>query len=79
MDIVEKLSTRADWHKQHKVTGPAYCYTDGDQAMDINAADEITRLRAEVVDWKDRWQAERQDALAAEKAYDRMANERDWA
>lgn len=48
MDIAEKLRIRADWHERHKLSGPAYCYTGGDQDMDMKAADEIEQLRAEL-------------------------------
>lgn len=48
MDVVECLRTRADWFESHKRTGPAYCYTEGDRAIDVKAAEEIDRLRAAV-------------------------------
>ncbi len=48
----------------------------GDQTALVDAlVAECERLRGEVETWKDRWRAERQAAVASEKAFDRVMNE----
>jgi hypothetical protein len=38
---------------------------------------ELAEAREETADWKERWEAERRDAIAAEKHYDQMLSERE--
>lgn len=46
--LCKRLETRADWHARHIVSGPAYCYTIGDQRMDEEAAAALRRQQEEI-------------------------------
>ena len=42
---------------------------------DLEAAAEIGRLRAEIEEWKERWEAERRDHEATIRHFDKLMNE----